>query len=321
MSVGLAGGPAALPLADTLSVAVVLGFLAQTLRISVPYTLGAMGCAYSERGGVINIAIEGIFLHSALAYTLAAHYSGNGWLGVLAAVAAGAATAALHALVTVTFRADQITSGLGINILAVGLTRFVLKAVFHSSSNSARVAGLPDWELPGLSSLPGLGAVLSTPLVLITLALVGLTWWVMFRTPFGLRLRSVGEHPEAAATLGLSVARLRYAGVVASGVLAGLGGAWLASEQHSFTDQMSAGRGYIALAAMIVGKWNPLGAALACLLFGAAETLQIRLQGTAVPNEFLQMLPYLVTMLVLAGAVGRARPPAADGVPYDPEGH
>jgi simple sugar transport system permease protein len=229
------------------------------------------------------------------------------------------ATAALHALVTVTFRADQITSGLGINILAVGLTRFVLKAVFHSSSNSSRVEGLPDWNLPGLSALPGLGPVLSTPLVLITIALVAAAWWVMFRTPFGLRLRSVGEHPEAAATLGLSVTRLRYAGVLVSGALAGLGGAWLASDQHSFTDQMSAGRGYIALAAMIVGKWNPLGGALACLLFGAAETLQIRLQGSAVPNEFLQMLPYLVTMLVLAGAVGRARPPAADGVPYDPE--
>jgi ABC-type uncharacterized transport system permease subunit len=155
--------------------------------------------------------------------------------------------------------------------------------------------------------------------VLLTIALVAAAWWVMFRTPFGLRLRSVGEHPEAAATLGLSVARLRYAGVLVSGALAGLGGAWLASDQHSFTDQMSAGRGYIALAAMIVGKWNPLGGALACLLFGAAETLQIRLQGSAVPNEFLQMLPYVVTMLVLAGAVGRARPPAADGVPYDPE--
>jgi len=312
---------AGFPLAEALGVATVLGFMAQTLRISVPYALGAMGCAYSERGGVINIAIEGIFLISALAYTLAAFYTGNAWLGVLAAVAAGLATAALHALVTVTFRADQITSGLGINILAVGLTRFVLKAVFHSSSNSARVEGLAEWRLPGLSAIPGLGPVLATPLVLVTLALVAAAWWTMFRTPFGLRLRSVGEHPEAAASLGLSVARLRYAGVLVSGALAGLGGAWLASDQHSFTDQMSAGRGYIALAAMIVGKWNPLGGALACLLFGAAETLQIRLQGSAVPNEFLQMLPYVVTMLVLAGAVGRARPPAADGVPYDPENH
>lgn len=309
------------PVAESLSFAVVLGLLAQTVRISVPYALGAMGCAYSERGGVINIAAEGIFLHSALAYTLATYASGNPWLGLAAAAGAGIATAALHALVTVTFRADQITSGLGINLLAVGLTRFVLKAVFHSSSNSERVAGLPTWNIPGLASVPGIGPLLGTPLVLITLALVIVSWWVMFRTPFGLRLRAVGEHPEAAATLGLSVTGLRYAGVLASGFLAGLGGAWLASDQRSFTDGMSAGRGYIALAAMIVGKWNPVGGALACLLFGAAETLQIRLQGAGIPNEFLQMLPYLVTMAVLAGAIGRARPPAAVGKPYDSEAH
>jgi simple sugar transport system permease protein len=155
--------------------------------------------------------------------------------------------------------------------------------------------------------------------VLLAFAAVAVAWWVLFRTRFGLRLRSVGEHPEAAATLGLSVTRLRYAGVLWSGALAALGGAWLASDQRSFTDAMSAGRGYIALAAMIVGKWNPLGAAAACLLFGAAETLQIRLQGEGIPNEFLQMLPYAVTMAVLAGAIGRARPPASVGRPYDPE--
>jgi general nucleoside transport system permease protein len=298
-----------------------LVFLAQTVRISVPYALGAMGCAMSERGGVINIAAEGIFLNSALAYTLATYSSGNPWLGVAAAVLGGIATAALHAVVTVTFRADQITSGLGINLLAVGLTRFILKAIFHSSSNSERVAGLPSWNVPGLSSIPGLGALLGTPLVLLTVILVFVTSWLLYRTPFGLRLRSVGEHPEAAATLGLSVNRLRYAGVLLSGLLAGLGGAWLASDQRSFTDGMSAGRGYIALAAMIVGKWSPVGAALACLLFGAAEALQIRLQGAGIPNEFLQMLPYVVTMAVLAGAIGRARPPASVGRPYDPEAH
>jgi simple sugar transport system permease protein len=305
--------------ADGISAAVVLGFVAQTIRISVPYALGAMGTTFSERGGVINIAAEGIFLNSALAYTLAAYYTESGWLGVLAAIVAGLLTAGLHALVTVTFRADQITSGIGINLLAVGLTRFVLKAVFHSSSNSERVAGIPAWNIPGLSSLPGIGPLLSTPLVLITIALVFVSWWVLFRTPIGLRLRAVGEHPEAAATLGLSVVRWRYAGVLVSGVLAGLGGAWLASDQRMFTDGMSAGRGYIALAAMIVGKWNPMGAAAACLLFGAAETLQIRMQGQGVPNEFLQMLPYVITMAVLAGAIGRSRPPASVGKPYDPE--
>jgi simple sugar transport system permease protein len=191
--------------------------------------------------------------------------------------------------------------------------------VFHSSSNSARVVGLPEWDLAGLARLPGLGPVLGTPLVLLTFALVFAGQWLLFRSIFGLRLRSIGERPEAAATLGLPVGLYRVAGVLLSGMLAGLAGAWLASEQHSFTDGMTGGRGYIALAAMIVGKWSPLGAAAACLLFGAAEALQITLQGSGFPNELLQMTPYLVTMLALAGFIGRAVAPRAVGVPYDPE--
>ena len=298
-----------------------LMFLAAALRISVPYALSALGACFSERGGVINIALEGTMLIGALAYTLGAHWSGSPWPGVVAAVAAGSATGALHALVTVRLRADQITSGLGINLLAAGLTRFVLTLVFHSSSNSSRVPGLPSLDPFGLSHLPGLGPVLATPLVLLAVALVAAGQWLLFRSVFGLRLRSVGERPEAAATLGLSVAAYRTAGVLLCGALAGLSGAWLASEQHSFTDGMTSGRGYIALAAMIVGKWSPLGAALACLLFGAAESLQITLQGSSFPNELLQMLPYLVTMLALAGWIGRAVPPRAIGIPYDPERH
>lgn len=294
-------------------------FLAATVRISVPYTLAALGATFSERGGVINIALEGILLHGALAYTLAAFWTGDPWAGLVAAVLAGALTAWLHAEVTIRGRADQITSGLGINLLAVGLTKFVLKEVFQSSSNSSRVAGLPQWSWGGLGDVPLLGTVLGTPLVLLTGALVIGGHLLLFRTPFGMRLRSVGEHPEAAASLGLPVTRLRAAGVMLSGCLAGLGGAWLASEQHSFTDGMTGGRGYIALAAMIVGRWTPLGAAAACLLFGTAEALQIRLQGTAFPNELLQMLPYLATMVVLAGFIGRATPPRSVGVPYDPE--
>jgi simple sugar transport system permease protein len=296
-------------------------FLAAALRISVPYSLAALGACFSERSGVINIGLEGMMLIGALGFTLGTYWSGSPWLGVAAAVVAGTLTGALHALVTVRFRADQITSGLGINLLAAGLTKFVLRLVFHSSSNSSRVPGLPAWDVLGLARLPGLGTVLATPLVVLTLVLVLAGQWLLFRSVFGLRLRSVGEHPEAAATLGLSVALHRVAGVLLSGALAGLAGAWLASEQHSFTDGMTNGRGYIALAAMIVGKWSPLAAAAACLLFGAAEALQITLQGSRFPNELLQMLPYLVTMLVLAGFIGRAVPPRAIGVPYDPERH
>ena len=296
-------------------------FLAATLRISVPYTLAALGATINERGGVINIGLEGMMLHGALAYTLGAAWTGNAWAGVVAAVLAGVLTGALHALVTVRFRADQITSGLGINLLAAGLTKFVLKAVFGSSSNSSRVVGLPEWHLPGLSDLPGLGPVLSSPLVLLTVALVLGGHWLLFRSVFGLRLRSLGERPEAGATLGLRVGLDRTLGLLVSGGLAGLAGAWLASEQHSFTDGMTGGRGYIAIAAMIVGKWTPFGAAAACLLFGAAEAVQIALQGSAFPNELLQMMPYLVTMLALAGFIGRAVAPAALGIPYDPEEH
>ncbi|HTO92175.1 MAG TPA: ABC transporter permease, partial [Candidatus Sulfotelmatobacter sp.] len=227
-------------------------FIAAALRISVPYTLAAVGASFSERGGVINLGLEGTMLNGALAYALAAYATGNPWLGLAAAIVAGLLTAALHAIVTVGFRADQITSGLGINLLAAGLTKFTLTQVFHSSSNSPRVPGLPEWTTLGLDRLPGLGPVLATPLVLITLALVAIASWVAFRSVFGLRLTSIGERPEAAAALGLSVPLYRTAGVLISGAFAALGGAWLASEQHSFTDGLTSGRGYIALAAMIV---------------------------------------------------------------------
>jgi ABC-type uncharacterized transport system permease subunit len=294
-------------------------FVAAALRISVPYALAAVGASFSERGGVINIALEGIMLNGALGYVLGAWVSHDPWIGLLAAIAAGILTAVLHAVVTVRFRADQITSGLGINLLAAGLTRFVLHAVFHSSSNSERVVGFPRVPIPGLENLGTVASVLGSPLILIAVVLVVLGQGLLFRTVFGLRLRSVGEHPEAAASLGLHVPRYRFGGVIISGVLAGIAGAWLASEQHSFTDGMTSGRGYIAIAAMIVGKWSPTGAAAACLLFGAAEALQITLQGSAFPSELLQMLPYLVTMLALAGFIGRAIPPRALGTPFDPE--
>jgi simple sugar transport system permease protein len=298
---------------------IVLLFAAAALRISVPYALAAMGSALSERGGVVCIALEGLMLNGALAYTLGAYFTNDPWLGIACALLAGLLTAWLHAEATVRFRADQITTGIGINLLAAGLTRFVLVQVFHSSSNSPRVPGLPPLPIGALADLPAVGALLASPLVLVTVALVVLVQLLLFRTVFGLRLRAMGESPEAAATLGLSVIRYRFAGVLLCGALASLGGAWLASEQHSFTDGMTGGRGYIALAAMIVGKWNPVGAAAACLLFGAAEALQITLQGSAFPSELLQALPYLVTMLALAGFIGRAVAPKADGIPYDPD--
>jgi simple sugar transport system permease protein len=302
-----------------MSLLAVLLFVASTLRITVPYALAAVGASVGERGGVICLGLEGFMLHGALAYVLGAWVLHDPWLALLCAVLAGVATAALHALVTVVFRADQITSGIGINLLAAGLTRFVLVTVFHSSSNSPRVAGLPELPLGAVAAIPGLGPLLATPLVLVALAVVPVAAWLVFRTPFGLRLRATGELPAASAALGLSVPRLRISGVLLCGALSGLAGAWLASEQHSFTDGMTGGRGYIAIAAMIVGKWHPAGAAAACLLFGATEAAQIALQGSTFPSALLQALPYAVTMLALAGFIGRATPPRALGTPYDPE--
>jgi simple sugar transport system permease protein len=218
-------------------------FVAATLRITVPYAFAAAGASVGERGGVICLGIEGFMLNSALAYVLGAWYLHDPWLALLCAVLAGMATAALHALVSVTFRADQITSGIGINLLAAGLTRFVLVTVFHSSSNSPRVAGLPELPLGPLADIPALGTLLETPLVLLALLLVPVAAWLVFRTPYGLRLRATGELPAASAALGLSVGRLRASGVLICGAFSGLAGAWLASGAL-LTDNMTGGCGH-----------------------------------------------------------------------------
>jgi general nucleoside transport system permease protein len=297
-----------------------------TLRISVPYVLAALGGFASERSGVVNIALEGMLLNGAFTCVwVASALESQGvpgaaaaWIGVLGALAAGAATGALHALVCVRWRADQIMSGLAINLLAAGGTKFMLTLLFGSASNSTRISGLPVWEIPGLANWSLTRTLLCTPLVLVTLVLVVAAHRIATRTVWGLRLHAVGEHPDAAAAAGVRPARVRCAAVTVGGAVAALGGAWLALDQHQFTAGISGGRGFIALAALIFGKWTPRGAALACLLFGGAEALQIQLQtaGAArVPTQLLQALPYLVTMVALAGVIGRARPPAALGRP------
>jgi simple sugar transport system permease protein len=294
-----------------------LAFLVQVLRISVPYVLAALGGTFSERGGVVNIALEGILLVGAFGFVVGTWFTGLPAVGVLAGVAAGVLLAGVLGLVTVRFGADHIVAGVAVNLLAVGLTRFFLNLIWDSSSNSARVPAVEP--LVAAEGGSGLLALLTHPLVWLALGLLLLGHAVLFRTRFGLRLRACGEHPEAAATLGVRVRRLRWAGVLLSGGLAGLAGVWLASDQHQFTDNMSNGRGFIALAAMIFGKWRPLQGAAACLLFGAAEALQIALQGTGsgIPTQFLQMLPYLLTVVALVGFMGRATPPAAVGRTYE----
>ncbi|MGH7719842.1 MAG: ABC transporter permease, partial [Gemmatimonadaceae bacterium] len=208
------------------------------------------------------------------------------------------------------YRADQVVSGIAINLLAVGITRFFLQLAFDSSSNSPRVPGFTT-AATGDDLLIGL---LQNPLIWMGLVVMPVLGWVVYRTPFGLRVRASGEHAQAAVTLGVSVKRVRYVAVALSGILAAMGGVYLALDQHQFTDGMSAGRGFIALAAIIFGRWDPARAGLACLLFAAAEALQIQLQGTQlIPSQFVQMIPYVLTIVALAGVVGRAVPPAALG--------
>ena len=216
----------------------------------------------------------------------------------------------IYAIAVIRFRADQIVTGIAINLLVIGLTRFLLHLAFDSSSNSPRVSGLTT-QVSGHNLFWGL---LQNPLIWAGLAVIPLVAWLIYRTPFVLRVRASGEHPEAAETLGVPVKRVRYVAVLLSGVLASLGGVYLALDQHQFTDGMTAGRGFIALAAVIFGRWDPARAGLACLLFAAAETLQIQLQGAnAIPTQFVQMIPYVLTIIALAGVVGRSVPPAALG--------
>ncbi len=290
------------------------------LRMATPLILTALGGLFSERSGVINIALEGILLTGAFASIVATFYTGDPWVGAFAGILAGVLVSLIHAIVSIVFKADQIVSGVAINLLAMGATQFLTWIIWGSSANSPPVAGMAHWTLPESwgALARGVNAVIGhyPPLVYVALAAVFVSHLVLWRTPFGLRLRATGEHPEAVETLGVNVRKMRFAGVLLSGALAGLGGAFLALNTHQFVKNMSAGRGYIALAAMIFGKWNPLGALAACLLFGYAEAVQMGLQGRGVPTQFVQMIPYVLTMVALVGVIGRTRPPAASGKPY-----
>ncbi|OQY35813.1 MAG: hypothetical protein B6243_04360 [Anaerolineaceae bacterium 4572_5.2] len=242
--------------------------------------------------------------------------------GLVGAIIFGFLISMIHALVSIRFQADQVVSGVAINILAVGLTGFLLQFIFKTSGNSPSVPSLPAMPIPLLSKIPVLGDIFfnQSPIVYIALLAVPLSAFVLFRTPLGLRIRAVGEHPKAADTVGINVFKLRYLGVGLSGILGGLGGAYLSIGQlNIFTEGMTNGRGYIALAAVIFGKWNPWGALGACLLFGFADAIQISLQnaGVNIPSDFLLMLPYILTLIALAGFIGRSRPPAAAGAPYE----
>jgi general nucleoside transport system permease protein len=296
--------------------------LASTIRNSTPLIFAALGGMFSERSGVVNIALEGLMLISAFAGVVGAYLGNSAWVGLGTALAAGLCFALIHALMCITFEADQIISGTAINLLALGGTGFLMVEIFGGGGTSPRVEGFKEAPIPLLSNIPVIGPALfdQSLLVYLMYILVPITFFVVYNTPFGLRLRATGEVPEAVDTAGVSVTRMRYYGVALSGLLAACGGVYLSMGILSaFTENMTAGRGFIALAALIFGRWNPIGAAAAALLFGFAQAITFQVSQEAIPIEFIQMLPYILTIVVLAGFGGRAVAPAAIGKPYRKE--
>ncbi|MFW5685928.1 MAG: ABC transporter permease [Spirochaetota bacterium] len=278
-------------------------FIIRGLAISAPIAFASLGGVFSERSGVVNIALEGIMLTATFAVVWGSLLYGTFWAGLVFALIAGVLMATIHAVVTVTYKVNQIVSGVAINILAMGVTRFLSQAIFGQET-----------QTPFNPFIPGrfLGTSVMAWLLIPTVVVV---WFVLFKTKFGLRLRSVGENPEAADTLGISVSFMRYAGVILSGVMCGLAATTLYPSQ--WITNMTGGRGYIALAAMIFGRWHPVGAVAASLLFGYTETFRIMFETQMpIPPQFVQMLPYVLAVVVLAGVVGRAAGPAASGIPY-----
>jgi simple sugar transport system permease protein len=280
-------------------------FVALVLSLTVPLVMAALGGVVSERSGVVNLALEGKLLIGAFTACLGAHVGGV-VLGIVCGMAGGLLFATLHALVVVRFRANQIVAGIALNLMAFGLTRFLLGAIFGSTANSPQT--------------PGLDGVFANPFFYVLCVVVLGVILLVHRTAFGLRMRAVGEHPDAAFALGVSVTRVRALAVLLAGALAGLGGAWLALDHEGFTSGASAGRGYIALAAVIMGRWRPGLAALACLLFGLADALQYQSQNLTsieVPSELASLFPYVITLIAVAGVMGRSRPPKAIGEPWE----
>jgi simple sugar transport system permease protein len=302
---------------------------AATLRYATPLTFAAIGGLFSERSGVVNIGLEGMMLMGAFFGVYGADKTGSWVAGIFIGMLAGAAMALVHAFFSIQLRSDQIVSGTAVNFLALGITGFIYIDTYGNEGTPSDLPPVPDVNLDWLGRIPpsGLGNYLERAfgglnlLVWLALATVVLAYIVIFKTTMGLRIRSVGEHPRAADTVGISVYATRYAAVTVSGALAALGGVYLSlGFVHSFTENMTAGRGFIALAALIFGKWKPFGALGAALLFGFASAVAPRLQnveGWATYGTLFQALPYVLTLIAVAGVIGRSIPPAAIGRPYE----
>jgi len=300
-----------------------VGMMSSSLISATPIALAALCGVISERAAVVNIAIEGIMLLSAQAGVVSATITHNLWVGLIIAILTGGLVAGIHALLVIRFKVDQIISGVAINIFGTGATSFIssryLERNIDGLNNSGTFANI---SIPILSKIPILGPVFfqNNIIIYLMIILVVVIHILLFYTPWGLRTRAVGEHPKAADTLGINVYMMRYVNVIIGGMIAGLGGAYFTvGSVGRFDQDMTAGKGFIGLAAMIFGKWTPIGAFASSLIFGFADSIQVKMQilGINIPSEFLQMAPYIVTMIVLTGLIGRAIPPAADGTAYE----
>ncbi len=315
--------------------ATLLQMLDATMRLATPLLLACLAGLYSERAGIFDIGLEGKMLAAAFLSAAIAAVTGNVWLGLLAGIGASLFLSLIHGLASITFRGNQLISGVAINFLAAGLTVVIAQSWFAQGGRTPQLSGGARFnpiELPfaeALRDVPVLGPIYyelisgHTILVYVALLMVPLTWWILFRTRFGLRLRAVGENPAAVDTAGVSVVWLRFAAVGICGILCGIAGAYLATAlQAGFVKDMSAGRGFIALAALIFAKWRPWYALYACLLFGFLQAMSLRSDvierviGFQVNGQFLDVLPYILTVVILAGFVGKAIPPRAGGEPY-----
>jgi ABC-type uncharacterized transport system permease subunit len=298
------------------------GILKTTLLLATPIALGAFSGVLSERAGVVNIAIEGMMLSSAFMSTLVGSITGNLYIGLLSGIGIGVVMASLHAVLSIKYKVDQIISGVVINILATGLTSYLASRFLEKYQELNNPGTFQPIAIPVLSRIPIIGPVLfeNNLIVYLMFILMFGIHFMLFYTRWGLRTRAVGEHPKAADTLGINVFKMRYVNVWLSGAVAGVGGAYFTlGAVGRFDEVMTAGKGYIGLAAMIFGKWTPFGAFGASLIFGFADSLQTKLQilNVPIPSEFLLMAPYLATIIAVAGVIGRAIPPAADGQPYE----
>ncbi len=293
-----------------------LSLIFSAIRLATPLIFAALGGMFAERSGIINIALEGLMLAGAFTAAVATYELSNPYLGLLCGILAGGVTAAVYAVAVIKFEADQVVAGTAINFLMLGLPQLLSGAIYDSSGSTPQIA--KGFLLPEF-----LGINIASVLAFL---LIPIGWYVLYKTPFGLRLRAVGENPSAADAAGVSVLKLRYTAVILSGVLAAAGGAYLSIGQSSlFTGGMTAGRGFIALAALILAKWRPVQVLIACLFFGFTEALTIPLanyrlaSGETIPVQFVQIIPYVLTIIVLAGFIGLSRAPKSLGIPYRKE--